>query len=174
MIKDILFGCFIILCGCTRENDFTPVLDIPVHFQPYVDSFVAAAQQRGHDITISNLIITYDSSVSNAYCAYSNVTSAQNNVQKVIYLNPNIQCWQNNTQLETLIFHEMGHCILGREHDTSLLPNRNAKSIMYPGDILLYAPCAYPIADTCNQLYKRDYYLNELFDPGTLVPDWAK
>jgi hypothetical protein len=173
MFKNVLIVCVIILIGCSRENDFTPVLDVPGEFQPYIDSFVAAASERGHKITINNLIIAYDSSISNAYCAYSNITTSRNNVQKIIYINPHIHCWQNNRQLETLLFHEMGHCILGREHDTSLLPNGDPKSIMIPGDVSLYAPCVYPIDDSCNQLYKRDYYLDELFDPGTPVPGWA-
>ena len=174
MFKNILVACVIILGGCQAEIDFTPVLSIPAQFQPSVDSFVAAASERGYNITVDNLIITYDSSLSSALCAGSNVTSSENNIQKIIYINPNIKCWQNSWQLETLIFHEMGHCILGREHDTSLLPNGDAKSIMVPGDVSLYAPCAYPIGDSCNQLFKRDYYLDELFDPGTPVPDWAK
>jgi hypothetical protein len=174
MFKNMLIACVIILCGCKAETDFTPILKIPAEFQPCVDSFIAAASERGYKITVNNLIIQYDSSLSIAYCAKSNVTSSKNNVQKIIYVNPNIKCWQNNLQLETLIFHEMGHCILGREHDTSLLPNGDAKSIMYPDDISLYAPCAYPIGDSCNQLYKRSYYLDELFNPNTPVPDWGK
>ena len=40
-------------------------------------------------------------------------------------------------------------------------------------DLTLYSPCAYPIDDSCNQLYKRDYYLDELFDPATPVPGWG-
>ena len=174
MFKKICIACVIILYGCQAKNDFTPVLNIPAEFQPYVDGFVAEALERGHNIVINNLIITYDSSLSNVYCAVSNITSSLNDVQKIISLNPNITCWQNSRQLETLIFHEMGHCILGREHDKSLLPNGDAKSIMYPDNLALYAPCAYPINDSCNQLYKRVYYLDELFDPATPVPDWAK
>lgn len=174
MLKIFVIASFVFFLGCQHENDFVPVLDIPAEFRPYVDSFVVAASERGVNITLDNLIITYDSSLSVAYCANSNVISSQNNIQKIIFLNPYIKCWQNSRQLETLIFHEMGHCILGREHDVSLLPNGDEKSIMYPDNVSLYAPCAYPISDTCNQLYKRDYYLDELFNPKTPVPDWAK
>ncbi|MEP7320203.1 MAG: hypothetical protein ABI921_15710 [Panacibacter sp.] len=100
--------------------------------------------------------------------------STQNNVQKIISINPRIKCWQNSLQLETLIFHEMGHCMLGREHDTNLMPRGYAKSIMYPNDITLYSPCVYPIGDSCNQLYRRAYYVDELFDTSTPLPDWGK
>jgi hypothetical protein len=111
MFKKICVVCIIIVYGCQDKNNFTPVLNIPAEFQPCVDSFVAAAAQRGHSIIINNLIIKYDSSLSNIYCANSNVTSSQNDIQKIISVNPNIKCWQNSKQLETLIFHEMGHCI---------------------------------------------------------------
>ncbi|HNP23243.1 MAG TPA: hypothetical protein PKM63_04640 [Panacibacter sp.] len=174
MVKKICIACIVFMYACQRENNFTPVLNIPPEFQPCVDSFVAAALQRGHTITVNNLIIMYDSSLSGIYCANSNVTSSKNDIQKIISINPNIKCWQNSSQLETLIFHELGHCILGREHTELRLPNGDAKSIMYPDDLTLYSPCAYPIDDSCNQLYKRDYYLDELFDPATPVPGWGK
>jgi len=122
MFKIILIAGVFFLCSCSHKNDFAPVFSIPVEFQPYVDSFVAAASERGHNMVVNNLIITYDSSISNVYCAYSNVISSRNDVQKIIYINPYIHCWQNHTQLETLIFHEMGHCILGRDHDTTRMP----------------------------------------------------
>ena len=144
MLKKILIAALFFLCSCSHKNDFTPLLSIPAEFQPYVDSFAAAASERGHDMVVNNLVITYDSSISNVYCAYSNVTSSRNDVQKIIYINPYIHCWQNHTQLETLIFHEMGHCILGRDHDTTRMPKGDPKSIMYPDDISLYAPCVYP------------------------------
>jgi len=174
MIKKILIAGLFFLCSCSHKNDFTPLLSIPAEFQPYVDSFVAAASERGHNMVVNNLVITYDSSISNVYCAYSNVTSSRDDVQKIIYINPYIHCWQNSTQLETLIFHEMGHCILGRDHDTTRMPKGDPKSIMYPDDISLYTPCVYQIGDSCNKLYRRDYYLDELFDSNTPVPDWAK
>ena len=104
MFKIILIAGVFFLCSCSHKNDFAPVFSIPVEFQPYVDSFVAAASERGHNMVVNNLIITYDSSISNVYCAYSNVISSRNDVQKIIYINPYIHCWQNHTQLETLIF----------------------------------------------------------------------
>src|SRR6478736_9778153 len=105
MIKKILVAGFILLGACSHKNDFIPVLNVPAEFQPYVDSFKAAASERGYNITVNNLIIAYDSSVSNTYCAISNTTSAENNIQKTIYINPDIHCWLNSRQLETLLFH---------------------------------------------------------------------
>src|SRR5204863_130538 len=81
------------------------------------------------------LIIQYDSALSLQYCAQSNMISSQNDVQKIISVNARLKCWQNDIQLEALIFHELGHCILGRDHDMSLLPKGYPKSMMYPANI---------------------------------------
>jgi hypothetical protein len=39
---------------------------------------------------------------------------------------------------EILMFHELGHAILRRSHDQSVLPNGDYASIMYPDPMLLY------------------------------------
>jgi len=173
MLKKILIAC-IIIAGCQKKNNFSPVYKVPAEFESYVKSFTTEAQARGHYINLNNLIIQYDSSLSLQYCAKSNVISSQIDVQKIISLNAWLKCWQNDTQLETLIFHELGHCILGREHAVSLLPKGDPKTIMYPGDITLYSPCVYALGDSCNKVYRRAYYIDELFDPSTPVPDWGK
>lgn len=162
------------MTACQKGNDFAPVYNVPAEFEPYVQSFISEANAHGKTITINNLIIQYDSTLPDNFCAKSNVISSENNVQKIISVNPRLKCWQNSLQLETLIYHEMGHCILGRQHDNTLMPKGYAKSIMYPDDITLYSPCVYPIDDSCNQLYRRTYYVSELFDPSTALPDWGK
>ena len=174
MIKKILLICALAWLGCKKQNDFLPVYSVPAKFQPYITSFINEAANRGHAYTINNLIIQYDSTLTAAYCAKSNVISAENNVQKIISVNPNITCWQNNIQLETLIFHELGHCFLGREHDDTLLPKGDPKSIMIKNDITIYSPCVYSLGDTCGKEYRRTYYLDELFDANTPIPDWGK
>src|SRR6476661_4778499 len=95
---------------CKKKNDFT--YQVPQEFEPFVQKFITEGKSRGHDIIINNLIIQYDNSGSFPYCAASNTVSSSNDAQKIITVNGHV-CWQNNTQLETLIFHELGHCILG-------------------------------------------------------------
>ena len=171
MLKKLLIACIILTLGCQKKNDF--VYHVPQEFEPYLQRFISEAKARGHRISINNLIIQYDSSQSFLNCAKSNVISSGNDEQKIISINTP-KCWQNDLQFETLIFHELGHCIIGRSHDNSLLPKGDPKSIMYPDNIELYSPCVYPIAGTCDMLYRRAYYIDELFDPSTPVPDWGK
>lgn len=157
--------------GCKKKNDF--VYQVPQEFESYVQKFIAEASTRGRTIVINNLIIQYDNSGSFPYCAASNVVTSRNDVQKIITVNGHV-CWQNSTQLETLIFHELGHCILGREHDMSFLPHGDPKSIMYTGDLTMYSPCVYAVSDSCNKFYRRGYYIDELFNSSTPVPSWGQ
>jgi hypothetical protein len=170
MSKNVLTACVILLLGCGRENDF--VYDVPGEFERYVDRFIQEAKARGKDITIDNLIVKRDSSLPTLYCAVSNTISQKNDVQKIISINVPY-CWQNDVQLEALIFHELGHCVLGRVHDNSLMPKGDPKTMMYPDNISVYSPCVY-FTGSCDLLYRRPYYIDELFNPLTPVPDWAK
>ena len=171
MLKNLLFVVIILLFGCQKDNDF--VYDVPQQFEPYVKRFIEEAAARGHPISINNLIIKYELSSSTIFCATSNVITSGNDVQKIISIK-SLTCWQNDVQLETIIFHELGHCILGREHDMTLMPKGDPKSIMYPDNATLYSPCVYPIGSPCDLLYRRNYYLDELFNPATPLPDWGK
>lgn len=69
--------------------------------------------------------------------------------------------WQNSGffSKEMVVFHELGHCILSRDHSEALTGNGFCASIMRSG------------TGNCRTLYNgqnREYYLDELFD--TLTP----
>ena len=173
MLRKILIACIILSLGCKKNENLNFAYNVPAEFEPYIQKFIAEAKTRGESISIDNLIIKYDSTLSLQYCATSNVTSKRNDIQRIILFNTH-KCWQNSDQLECLIFHELGHCILGREHDSSLMPKGDAKTIMFPDDIALYSSCVYNVGSTCDFLYRRPYYIDELFNPSTPVPDWEK
>ena len=163
-----------LLQGCSKEESQLLIFKVPEDFLPIVEKFEMEAQIHGIDLRIENLIVQYDSMLNEPICATCNSTSTDLSQQKIININPN-QCWANDFQLEALIFHELGHCFLGRSHDDSLLPNGDPKSMMASNNILIYSPCVYAFGDTddCNLVYRRKYYIDELFDVNTPVPDWA-
>lgn len=160
------------LAGC--ERGFEPVYLVAEDLQIHVDTFLDEAALRGHEFTITNLIIEYDAELHRSICGICNSLSQSNHIQKVVRINPKCTITYVE-QMEALVFHELGHCVLGRDHNTELLPNGDPKSMMTPGNYDLYAPCVYQIGDEdCNFTFKRTYYVDELFDESTPVPDWAQ
>lgn len=59
--------------------------------------------------------------------------------------------WTNSPNKDIILWHEMGHCVLGRQHDTHILKNGKPASIMYP--------IGFNIDEE-----EKDYYLDELFN----------
>jgi hypothetical protein len=173
--KILLISVFALALACAKNKNSGVVYQVPSELQPFIDSFIKEAANRGHVITITNLIIKYDTTSEDSLCGSCNSLALNTSVQKIITITPNQQCWDNNTELETLIFHELGHCILGRQHTTALLPNGDPKSIMTPHNLTLYSPCIYAIGGgPCDNSFKRPYYLDELFNPNTPVPAWGE
>jgi len=63
----------------------------------------------------------------------------------------------NDNLKELIIFHELGHCVLNRDHREGSLDNGFCLSIMRSGE------------QACLDAYNtntKDYYLEELFHPG--------
>ncbi len=177
MIRKIfLLNMILLFLACSKQQDKGSVVkyEVTAEFQPLVSGFIQEAAIHGDTLVIDNLIIKYDSSQSNQYCAVCNTTSLDPAVQKIITVNPKVHCYNNFQEKEALFFHEMGHCILGRSHDNRLLPNGDPRSIMVPDNLKLYDPCLYPLGGSCkDNRYKRDYYIKELFNEQTPVPDWG-
>src|ERR1700674_327098 len=117
MARTVLFvGLFAIVVSCSKPRNFVPVYSVPAAFQPYVDTFIKEAARRGHFYKIDNLIIQYDKVIDSDYCGQCNSRSLAADIQKIISINPEIQCSNYAQEFEDLLFHELGHCILGRGH----------------------------------------------------------
>jgi hypothetical protein len=163
----------LIVVSCQTEN-FAPVVSIPENIEPYVETFIQEAAARGKNIQIDNLVIHYSGSLG-ATCGQCNSTDLTSAIQRIIDITENSTCWNNDQEFEALVFHELGHCVLGRVHNEELLPNAAPKSLMIANQLDVYSPCVYDLGGgtPCNKLDRRQYYLDELFDPATPVPDWA-
>jgi len=143
MIKHIfIFVLFLSACG---RVEYDPA------FVEHVKSF-----QKETGIIVE-LPIVFDSDVDDKYVA---VCRKYFYTHTIIKVNP--RHWEQLSFYgkEETIYHELGHCVLNRDHDETLtnqsgigyIPN----SIMYPyifGDDFYYA------------LY-RDHYIQELLYPG--------
>lgn len=163
---------FAVIFGCNKNP--LPIYQVPDDAQVFVDAFISEAAQRGVEIDISNLIISYTGEIEEVLCGSCNTTLEDPSVQKIVVIKTESACYDNSEELEALIFHELGHCILNREHDNRLLQNGDPRSLMIFSSISHYIGCVYQIgSDPCDLRFKRKYYLDELFDQTTDPPEWS-
>jgi hypothetical protein len=176
----------ILLFGCRKEAEeiTEPVVyQVPPEVEIYVERFLAAAEQRNQPIEITNLIVEFDS-LNNSIrdgamlCAACEQIPGRADRQRKITINTSVNCWRFASDFvkEALIFHELGHCVLQRlDHRDDWLPNGDFASLMNSNSISLYDICVYDLGNgPCNRTFKREYYLDELFDPNTPAPVWAQ
>lgn len=161
-----LIASFVILQACKREEIPPKVREIPAIIEPYIELFEQEAASRGLDITIDNLIVEFEEDLRGGDAAGLCTFASESSPTPHIRLDTTSFNWQNNEfHRELLVFHELGHCILNRLHRDDELPNGNFTSIMRSTGEQLYGGNL--------NYFKRDYYLDELFDEGTPAPDWA-
>ncbi|RMG64730.1 MAG: hypothetical protein D6722_16640, partial [Bacteroidetes bacterium] len=162
----LFLGPFLLLSACKREDIPPKAYEVPAIIQPYVDAFEQEAAARGLDLNIDNLTVEFGTDLQGGDAAGLCTFASQNNPTPRIQLDTTSFNWRNNEyHREILVFHELGHCILNRLHRDDLLPNGNIASMMRSTGEQIYG-------GSLNG-FKRDYYLDELFDPNTPAPDWA-
>lgn len=132
---------------------------IDPEIQPHVDKFYEEAKARGVSLRMSR---------SEINVCFRNVPgSAQGRTitaTKTIFIERGSIGWQYNP--EALVFHELGHLILKRDHLNDRV-NLFCISIMSNQDDPVYD---YNEGDRL--YYRRQYYIDELFSPGIQTPKW--
>lgn len=153
------------LFSCKKERE--KVYSVPSEIETYVRNFEAEGNGQGLDLVIDDLEIVYATNLmlngteAAGICTYETSESAP-----FIQLDTTSENWTAHaSSREVLVYHELGHCILDREHINTKLPNGNYKSIMKSTGEPIYASFSE---------FKRDYYIQELFDPFTVAPDWSQ
>lgn len=139
---------FIFTTACQRHHD---QVIIPVSVQPIVAHFIQDGDKEGRPVVIDDLIIQFgklDSS-TNGKC------NEGNNMSPTIILNSDLWPYFDADMREELVFHELGHCVLGRGH-TSRTFNLGEGPIPYS----IMSPYIFD-----GSIYKQyhDHYLQELF-----------
>jgi hypothetical protein len=170
---------FTVACERNVEPVTPAIYSVPAEVQPFIETFKKEAALRNVTINLDNLIISFEGKIKKSECGVCEQVENDSKYQKTITLNKDSFCWNDapSQNKEALVFHELGHCILGRlDHRNDLLPNKAPASIMTSTLSGQYEPCQYAIGGTndCNKTSRRKYYIDELFNPKTPVPDWAK
>lgn len=86
----------------------------------------------------------------------------ENGTREFVNIEIDPDYWQltSETKKEVLLFHELGHCVLGRDHDEQRIYYTVPKSIMYPY-----------LFDSAFRTH-RSYYVEELKNPKTLFTNY--
>ncbi|MEM6345602.1 MAG: hypothetical protein AAF927_17045 [Bacteroidota bacterium] len=157
----------VMLVACAEEPIPPKVYEVPAEIQGYIDLFEQEAADRGINLNIDNLRVEFQENLNNGTAA-GLCNFAINGEAPYIRLDTTSSNWQNNPwSREILVFHELGHCILDRRmHRDELLPNGNLASLMRSNGVQVYGGGL--------TAFKREYYLDELFNQLVEAPDWAK
>lgn len=154
MMRILIFSLSILLSSC-----FSTIMDddygsIEPELKPFVDSFVKEAKLRGIVIDTWNLKIRFNELSNEAGLTLYSTT------QILI----DSSSYEYSANPEALIFHELGHLYLKRDHDNQMLEDSGIpKSIMCSVACPLY---------TETLSYRRQYFIDELFLNTDKAPTW--
>lgn len=155
----LLFFTGLVFSACQKYQP-----SFPEELEPFIDKFIEEASKRGRDLSRikEGLIIQYEDlpEKSGGKCIRSFFFPNRISIDKFF--------WQqmNDRQKELLLYHELGHCVLHRDHRNERLSQGECTSIMDGNEEEFF--CS-------NNFYSekwRAYYLDELFDEQTGTPDW--
>jgi hypothetical protein len=175
MKKIAILFITILAFACEKQALEPNVYKIDKELDFYLQTFISEAKQRGIEIVPENLILTLAPSTEDLCGKYSK----DKNGQRTVLIVKNGFCWDgvSRQNQEALVFHELGHCFLGRSHRDDILPNGSDASVMNSKSYGPYEPCPYDFGqdnEKCNKTYRRAYYVDELFDSKTGIPTWGK
>jgi hypothetical protein len=142
--------------SCDRSDSS---LNQPVELLTYVKLFEAEASARGIGVDVSSRALSI---------AFGHVLHAgsckPNALPKIVTIDSSTWTYLTENDKELLVFHELAHCLLGREHANEKLLSGECKSWMRDG----------PSSCKVNLTNKRwrAYYLDELFGVAPNYPLW--
>lgn len=165
------YAVFILILLLSCQEDAVAPIKEPNPLMGYLVSFLEEAEKRGVEIDTTGMTLELSGPL---YWKDSQGQSKQ--VCGLGGLGPNLNpsvrisnvggCWtlRNYFYRKELLFHEFGHAFLRRGHDNDNLPNGSKRSVMSEAIGSIFSQ---------NET-KLKYYIDELFDPSTPIPDWAK
>lgn len=120
--------------------------EIDLEFQPYVDEFISHYGRPIHPIKIKMIEDPVKNRV--AFCSLF--------AHRAIYVAKAYWSIMDVCDRETVIFHELGHCELNRDHDDRPMKENKNLPISW-----MHSSADFPCS---TEFYKyRDYYVEELF-----------
>lgn len=150
MLNRLLF-CFLFLTGCSVFKSTKKIVSIDNNLVEYVNDFVNESKLYGKPVVIDSLFVYFVPRLPGSTVALCYMTGIMGDGIPTVQIDREFWTGASQTTKEVIIFHELGHCVLFREHlDTW---NKGiATSIMYP-----YIESDYMYSNNWN------YYMYELF-----------
>ena len=138
-------------------------------FTEYVQRFELEAAKRGKDFDLQNTGLIVE------FADLKDEQAGLCHYEKPIRIEIDKAYWKSisatsgaDLMKEDLLFHELGHGILGRGHLNSTLENGDWKSMMCGGEKVNDRPW-----NINYRGIRRDYYVDELFNESTPEPDFS-
>lgn len=154
----LLSLCIVFVSSCqndpvVEDNSEISNASIPPSLIPYFETFKEKALEYDLAIDYTETNVTAEIKLINEGSVAGSCTT---NGHDVRHITIDQSFWNQASHLvkEMVIFHELGHCILGRGHKESSFSNGICQSIMRSG------------LGTCRDAYtseNRDYFIEELF-----------
>lgn len=138
------------------ETETPPILEdenIPSELLPYFVSFQNAAKKHGLNIDYDAANVTAEIQAINDGNVAGTCSTNGHNLRHIV-IDQSFWNRASNLLREMVIYHELGHCVLGRGHTEGSFQNGICRSIMRSG------------LGTCRDAYteaNRDYFVRELF-----------
>lgn len=149
----LVIGLFLV--GCASPIKFEKHLSVSVEFTPYIISFQEHAAQYGQNVRIDDLIVRFNDKLNGTETI--GLCTTDRYETPIIDIQPDHWYNQNEYGRQVLMYHELGHCVLGLDHDDSFIyssvSGRNVpNSIMYPNYFWVQS-----------YFENHDHYLKQLF-----------
>jgi hypothetical protein len=181
MIWRFLSGLLLMFSVLVSCHKVEPVFEyrIEPQLEVLVAKFYQEAELRGISLQRNNLIVEFVENLEDDRCGQCERPKRKREEQRHLKISKIADCWakEPSQNQEALVFHELGHCLLNRDHKDDLFPSGAPKSIMTTVLNGPYEPCVYVFGEdgsVCNKTVRRTYYLNELFNENLEeVPAWA-
>ena len=127
------------------------------NFAPYVQKFEDESRRFGPQVRVVDLSIRF----GELDPGFTGLCRRRFAETPTIIVEP--KAWEKASEWtrESLMFHELGHCILNENHREAMMPAREAQGVM---PVSLMNPIV-----VAGAVYRknRDYYLDELFTHGS-------
>jgi len=161
----ILFFLVLQFSSCKDPNEYR----VDTAFADYLNRFDSIATIHGKNFNpkSNGLIIEFANLTNNNAGLTHYETPIRIEIDKT-YWNDISKYAGADLMKEDLIFHELGHGLLNRDHLNAILENGDWKSIMCGGDKVNNRPW-----NINYRGIRRAYYINELFDENTAAPDFS-